>query len=136
MKTDTVYIFPDTMPRDELLFPLVQFFNQLVHLRPAKNDLNPEDELSGLGQKLFKQGQLRFESPASLANWDQERFARLVQDLQHRPAEYAAQLNNLALTRLNSSQIMEGKHSIINTILQQTSDNSNLWTEEREANEM
>ncbi len=119
MNTNTVCIFPDTVPTDEVLFPLVQAFGPIVYLRPVENDDPAADSLPPLCRELVESGHVRFSCPAPLAE-DRERFLQLVDDLQNRGGDYAGQLSNLALAGLGSSRKTETKTSIISTLLKQT----------------
>jgi hypothetical protein len=113
-----VYIFPDTLANDDVVFPLVQVFEQIVHLSPVENDPSVNQGLSELQEQMVERAQLTFDCPAPLDE-DRDRFLLLVHDLWQRPGEYAGQLNNLSLAGLGSSS-PESKNSIISTLLRQT----------------
>ncbi len=81
-------VFPDTLPKDETLFPLVQFFAEAVYIAPVENDLPGADRLPPLARELLGQGLLRFHCPAPLGA-EQERFLHLVRELRQRPADFA-----------------------------------------------
>jgi hypothetical protein len=85
MNADAVYIVPDTLPKDGMLFPLVQCFNHAVYIAPVENEL-PE-ELPPLAEELLAQGVLRWHCPAPLGA-DRERFLRLISELRQRPGEH------------------------------------------------
>jgi len=119
MNTNTVYIFPDTMPRAELLFPLVQVFWPVVYLRPVENDVPVTADQSNLCREMVEEGLLKFNCPAPLAD-NRDRFLQLVHDLQHRRDDYAGQLSSLSLAGLGGRQKTETKTSIISTLLKQT----------------
>ena len=119
MKNNTVYIFPDTMPRVEVLFPLVQVFESIVYLRSVENDDPDAGEQTSLYREMLDQGLVRFDCPAPLAE-NRDRFLQLVHDLQHRRDDYAGQLSNLSLAALGSRKGSESKTSIIGTLLKQT----------------
>ncbi|WP_417914440.1 hypothetical protein [Candidatus Electronema sp. JM] len=89
MPAEFACIFPDVLPKDETLFPLVQLFAGLVYLAPAENDLPSQDTLPPLANELLAQGLLRCHCPAPLGA-DRERFFRLLADLRQRPGEHAA----------------------------------------------
>lgn len=114
-----VCIFPDTMPRAEVLFPLVQVFEQVVYLRPVENDAPAAAELSPLCREMIDQDLVRFDCPAPLHD-NRDRFARLVHDLQHRRDDYAGQISHLSLAGLGNSGKTETKTSIISTLLKQS----------------
>jgi len=119
MKNSTVCIFPDTMPRVEVLFPLVQVFSPVVYLRSVENDDPEGADQSSLYHAMIDQGLVRFVCPALLAE-NRDRFLQLVHDLQHRGDDYASQLKNLTLAGLGRREGSESKTSIIGTLLKQT----------------
>ncbi|MGX9726218.1 MAG: hypothetical protein ACTFAK_02510 [Candidatus Electronema sp. VV] len=87
MMPQSFCVFPDTLPKDETLFPLVQFFAEAVYLAAAENDLPSANEVPPLAGWLMTQGLLRFHCPAPLGA-DKERFLRLVKELRQRPGDY------------------------------------------------
>ncbi len=118
MNTNTVCIFPDTMPRAEVLFPLVQVFEPIVYLRAVEKDNPPVADLAQLCQEMIEQGLVRYDCPAPLAD-NRDRFLQLVHDLQYRRDDYAGQLSNLSLAGLGSRKT-ESKTTIISTLLKET----------------
>lgn len=118
MNTNTVCLFPDTMPRAEVLFPLVQVFDPIVYLRAVEDDNPDTDALSELCREMTDQGLVRYDCPAPLAE-NRDRFLALINDLQHRRDDYAGQLSNLSLAGLGSRKT-ESKTTIISTLLKQT----------------
>jgi hypothetical protein len=119
MNTNSVCVFPDTIPRVEILFPLVQVFAPLVYLRPVENDPPLDQDLSPLCREMVDRGLVRFDCPAPLDD-NRDRFLQLVHDLQHRRDDYAGQLSNLSLAGLGRTGNRESKTSIIGTLLKQT----------------
>ncbi len=119
MNTNSVCVFPDTIPRAEILFPLVQVFAPLVYLRPVENDPPLEQDLSPLCREMVDQNLVRFDCPAPLDD-NRDRFLQLVHDLQHRRDDYAGQLSNLSLAGLGRPGNTESKTSIIGTLIKQT----------------
>jgi hypothetical protein len=119
MNTNTVCIFPDTMPRAEVLFPLVQVFEPVVYLRPVENDAPVAADLSPLCREMVDRDLVRFDCPAPLLD-NRDRFVQLVHDLQHRRDDYASQLSHLSLAGLGNSGKTETQASIISTLLKQT----------------
>ncbi len=118
MNTNTVCLFPDTMPRAEVLFPLVQVFEPIVYLRAVEDDSPETAGLPELCRELTDQGLVRYDCPAPLAG-NRDRFLALVHDLKHRRDDYAGQLSNLSLAGLGSRK-SESKTTIISTLLKQT----------------
>ena len=119
MNTNTVCIFPDIIPRAEVLFPLVQVFKPVVYLRPVENDPPLAADLSPLCREMVDHDLVRFDCPAPLLD-NRERFLRLVHDLQDRRDDYAGQLSYLSLAGLGNSRKTETKTSIISTLIKQT----------------
>ena len=109
MLAECAYIFPDTRPKDDMLFPVVQLFHQIVHLAPVENDLPAA--LPPLAEELLAQGLLRFHCPAPLGK-DWERFLSLVKELRQRPADYAG----LALSGFSSPETAESENVIISAV--------------------
>lgn len=115
----SVCIFPDTMPRAEVLFPLVQVFEPVVYLRPVENDPPIGADLSPLCQEMVDLDLVRFDCPAPLLD-NRDRFVHLIHDLQHRRDDYAGQLSRLSLASLGNSGKTETKASIISSLLKQS----------------
>ncbi|HEB49332.1 MAG TPA: hypothetical protein ENI89_01870 [Desulfobulbus sp.] len=118
MKKLTVCIFPDTVPRDDVLFPLVQVFDHIVYCQAVEN-MGPEDmNLSALGEELVRKQLCIFFAPAPLGE-NRERFLALIRDLRSRRDDYASQLGNLSLAGLG--QPLPGRQetgsSIISSLL-------------------
>ncbi len=116
--SQTVCIFPDILPRAEILFPLVQVFQPIVYLRPVEEDTPPENNLSLLCKEMIEQGLLSFECPAPLHD-DRERFLSLVSNIQEHRDDYAGQLGRLSLAGLGK-KAPESKTSIMGALLKQS----------------
>ncbi len=107
-------VFPDTLPKDEMLFPLVQCFAEAVYLAAAENDLPDVNDIPPLAGQLLAQGLLRFHCPAPLGA-DQERFLRLIKELRQRPGDYIG----LSLAG-NSGSGMESQDAIVSALRRQS----------------
>ncbi len=107
-------VFPDTLPKDEMLFPLVQCFAEAVYLAAAENDLPDVNDIPPLAGQLLAQGLLRFHCPAPLGA-DQERFLRLIKELRQRPGDYI----RLSLAG-NSGSGMESQDAIVSALRRQS----------------
>ncbi len=118
MNTQSVCIFPDTMPRAEILFPLVQVFAPVVYLRAMENDEPAAEELSPLCREMAAEELIRFAAPAPLGP-NRERFLQLVHELQTRPDDYAGQLSQLSLAGLGRRK-SESRTTIIGSLLKQS----------------
>ncbi len=121
MKELTVCIFPDTVPRDGVLFPLVQVFDRVVYCQAVENmDIDTMD-LSTMARALVREKLCTLFAPAPLGE-DRERFLALVSDLRNRRDDYASQLGNLSLAGMG--QPLPGQKetgsSIISNLLRQS----------------
>ncbi len=111
MRADIVTVFPDSLPKDELLFPLVQFFAEAVYTLPVENSLPVPEELPPLAGGLLAQGLLSLHYPAPLGA-ERERFLSLLEELRQRPIDYAA-------LALSGRREMESKNNIISAVRRQ-----------------
>ncbi len=126
------YIFPNTLPNEAILFPLVQVFGTVVYCQPIENDPIME-ETSSFIKDLLDTKRLKLLFPAPLGD-HRNRFLSLVADLHNRRDDYAAQLSGLALAGLGAAKgTIESKHSIMDQLLKKNDieDNSKdemlLW---------
>jgi hypothetical protein len=119
MSNKQTCIFPETVPGDEILFPLVQVFTPLVYCRTLEKDEIPAGLQSTLARELEDAGLCRIHVPSSLGE-QRERFLVLIRDLKNRRDDYAAQLKNLSLSGIGSGgrAKSESKNSIIENLLQ------------------
>ncbi len=104
MNTERVYIFPDTLPQEAVLFPLVQLFSQLVYLLPVEEDLPALSARLKAGRVA---GLLQFHAPTPLGP-EREGFLHLFREMCQRPSEFT-QLSLAALSNLNP---MESKQAL------------------------
>jgi hypothetical protein len=112
-------IFPETVPGDEILFPLVQIFSRLVYCRAVEEDEIPEELQSPFSRQLEDAGLGRTFVPAPLGDKQRQRFLALIKDLRTRGDDYAAQLKNLSLSGIGKARASgrETKSSIIENLL-------------------
>jgi hypothetical protein len=117
-KQKTACIFPETVPGDEILFPLAQVFARLVYCQAVENDEIPAQLASELREQLEQAGLAEVHVPAPLGE-DRDRFVALIHDLTSRPGDYAAQLKHLSLAGIGQSgrRGEETKGSIITTLM-------------------
>ncbi|MFP7753519.1 hypothetical protein ACLG6S_02480 [Thermodesulfobacteriota bacterium B35] len=99
MKKLTVCIFPDTVPRDGVLFPLVQVFDRVVYCQAVENMEIGSMHLDAMSRELIRRQLCIFFAPAPLGE-NRERFLALVSDLRSRRDDYASQLGALSLAGL------------------------------------
>ena len=112
-------IFPDTLPRDKVLFPLVQVLPRIVYYQPVEEQ-TAVDSCSPLGQSLITADRLLLHIPAPLGQ-DRNRFLALIHDITQRGGDYMAQLAQLSLAGMTRGQrAMESRPSIISTLLGQS----------------
>ena len=114
MNQSTACIFPDTLPDERLFFPLVQVFGTLVQMQAVEHEALDQTLLSPFITDLLQQGRLSFITPAPLGD-QRDRFLALVNDMQHRGADYISQLSLLTLAGMNQRQ--ETKNSILSSLL-------------------
>lgn len=111
-------IFPETVPGDDILFPLVQIFAPLVYCRAVEEDEIHEELQSPFRKQLEDAGLARTYVPSPLDNKQRERFLALMKDLRTRGDDYAAQLKNLSISGIGGRGARpESKSSIIENLL-------------------
>jgi hypothetical protein len=117
MNKFTACVFPDTLPDEELTFPLVQVFGQLVHMQAVENEPLQPHIATPFIEHLQQQGVLNLFTPVPLGE-QRERFLALTGDMKMRKDDYASQLSMLSLAGLNRRERTETKHSILASLLQ------------------
>jgi len=109
-------VFPDTCPNEDLLFPLVQVFDQLVYLQAVEDEPIAKDPSTHFIEQLLHQGTLQLFTPVPLGE-QRERFLALTGDMQKRRDDYTSQLSMLTLAGLSHRERIETKNSIITNLL-------------------
>lgn len=111
-------VFPDTVPSERLLFPLVHVFGRLVYLQAVENDAVPPELRNPLCDEMARESLLGVEVPAPL-HADRDRFVRLLADLRNRRDDYAARLRHVALAGMSSASRprAESRSSILTMLL-------------------
>ncbi|XCN71746.1 MAG: hypothetical protein Q3M24_15710 [Candidatus Electrothrix aestuarii] len=121
MSVDRAYIFPNILPEERIVFPLIPFFEQILFLRPVEDDLPELD--SPLFHTLAEQAEgstfLEYTCPAPLAG-DRAAFLALLRDIASRPEDYSGHLGNLTAGLGRVVPQEEREQSIMDTLLQQT----------------
>jgi len=117
-KKMSVCLFPETVPGDETLFPLVHAFGELVYCRAVEGDEIADGLRSSLQMALEEEGLCRSHVPAPLGE-ERERFLALIKDLKERGGDYADHLKNLSLSGLGrgGGPNRESKSSIVEGLL-------------------
>lgn len=110
-------VFPDTLPDEELLFPLVQVFGQLVYLQAVENEPLATDLATPFIEQLLQQGTLQLFTPAPLGE-QRQRFLALTDDMKKRGGDYMSQLSMLTLAGMNRRGEEESKNAILASLLQ------------------
>ncbi|MCI5223119.1 MAG: hypothetical protein D3924_10700 [Candidatus Electrothrix sp. AR4] len=119
MHTEIVYIFPDTLPRDDLVFPLAQIFKQVFFLRPVENDPPEPEDLTSLLREMTEEQYIGFDCPAPLLG-DRDRFLQLLRDIRYRPDDYTGHLGSLSAGPDSIGGQQESEEFIMHTLLRQT----------------
>ena len=117
MKNFTACVFPDTLPDEELLFPLVPVFGELVYLQAVENEPLATELSTPFLDRLLQQGTLQLFTPAPLGG-QRERFLALTGDMQKRGADYMSQLSMLTLAGMHRRGEEESKNAILASLLQ------------------
>lgn len=115
MNKSIACVFPETLPDERLLCPLVQVFGQVVHLQAVENDPRPVTE-TALIRQCREKGRLLGFTPAPLGE-HRQRFLALVQDMRRRGDTYISQLSMLTLAGLNRRDQQESRQTIIDDLL-------------------
>lgn len=118
MKRHSAILFPDTVPDEQVLFPLVPVFQPIVYCQPVENGQENGGKYSHLHEEFYRHALYELMFPAPLGA-DKERFLHLLSDLRHRGDDYAAQLTRLSLASLGSrsGREPETKSSILSNLL-------------------
>jgi len=115
MKTLETFYFPDTAILTERQFPLFLLFGKIHILAPV------EDHFPSTTKKLDTFMDSRFcqvHTPHPLGE-DRQRFLYLINDIQNRKDDYAAQLSNITLASMSDQKGTgdEAKYQIVSSLL-------------------
>ena len=115
MKTLETFYFPDTAILTERQFPLFLLFGKVHILAPV------EDHFPSTTKKLDTFMDSRFcqvHTPHPLGE-DRQRFLYLINDIQNRKDDYAAQLSNITLASMSDKKSTgdEAKYQIVSSLL-------------------
>jgi len=116
MNKSIACIFPETLPDERLLFPLVQVFGQVVHLQAIENEPPEQGAETAFSEQCRRQGRLQRFTPVPLGS-QRERFIALIQDMRRRGEAYTSQLGMLTLAGINRHDHRESHHSILSNLL-------------------
>ncbi len=109
-------VFPETLPDEALLFPLVQVFGQLVYMQAVEDEPLDQDRSTPFIEQLLRQGTLQLHTPMPLGD-QRQRFLALTGDIKNRRDDYASQLSMLSLAGLSRREQQESKNSILTELL-------------------
>lgn len=116
MTNSRACVFPDTLPDELSLHPLVQVFGQVVHMQAVENE-PPETEAETACIAHWRQlARLDRWTPVPLAE-ERTRFLTLLRDMRQRGDTYTSQLGMLTLAGLNRRDQQEPHHSILSSLL-------------------
>lgn len=117
MNKSIACLFPETLPDERLLFPLVLVFEQVVYMQAIENEPFEYGLLAPFIERCQQLGRLQMFTPSPLGD-QRERFLSLVNDMKRRGVDYTSQLSMLTLAGLNRRDHPESKHSILSNLLQ------------------
>lgn len=111
----TVCIFPESVPREDQIVPLVQTFGKVVHLQAVEDE--PLIAPSPAIVEMLQHGHLRLVTPVPLGE-RRDGFLALVRDMEQRGDDYLSQLARLTLANLHHHTGSESGSSILSSLLQ------------------
>ena len=114
MSQSTACVFPETVPREDQIAPLVQVFAEVVHLQAVEDE--PPAAAGALLADLYRRGRLRLVTPAPLGD-QRDCFLALVRDMEQRRDDYLSQLALLTLADLHRTGRPESGRSIVSDLL-------------------
>lgn len=118
MNTTLACVFPETLPDAGLLVPLVQVFDQVVHIQAVENEPPATD--SAYLVQCREKGRLSSVTPAPLGK-ERDRFMALVEDMRRNGADYTTQLSMLTLAGMpRGGRQKESTTSLISDLLKRT----------------
>ncbi len=114
MNQMTALVFPDTLPDPELMFPLLQVFDEVVYLQAVEDEV---PATSGpLVERLSHENRLHLVAPIPLGE-QRSRFQALMGDLRQRGAEYISQLSMLTVAGMQRRDQGEKRRDIVSRLL-------------------
>ena len=119
MNKSIACVFPETLPSERLLFPLLQVFEQVVYMQAIENEPAQQGVAPSFIEHSQQLGRLQRFTPVPLGD-QRERFLALVHDMRQRGVDYTSQLSMLTLAGLNRRDQPESKHSILSNLLQRS----------------
>jgi|GEM_PF-616044 hypothetical protein len=128
MKNSIACVFPETLPAERFLLPLVQVFGHIVHMQTVENTPPEQRTATAFIERCRQQGRLRTFTPVPLGD-QRERFLALVQDIRRRGDAYISQLSMVALAGLGRQNSPDPSHMILSSLLHGTDIREHKQTE-------
>ena len=116
MKNSIACVFPETLPAERFLLPLLQVFEQVVHMQAIENAPPEQRTATAFIKRCRQQGRLGAFTPVRLGN-QRERFLALARDIRHRGDAYISQLSMTTLAGLGRRDNPEPPHAILTSLL-------------------
>ncbi|MCL2789293.1 MAG: hypothetical protein FWD79_01470 [Desulfobulbus sp.] len=116
MKNSIACVFPETLPTERFLLPLVQVFGQVVHMQAIENEPPEQRTATAFIEQCRQQGRLCPFTPVPLGD-QRERFLALAQELHRRGDAKTSQLSMLTLAGLGRRDNAEPAHTILSRLL-------------------
>ncbi|WP_028319744.1 hypothetical protein [Desulfobulbus elongatus] len=116
MNKSIACVFPETLPDEGFLLPLVQVFGQVVHMQAVENAPPDRSTASAFIKWCRQQDRLHPFTPEPLGD-QRERFLALVRDIRRRGDTYLSQLSMLTLADLSRRDNPEPPRAILADLL-------------------
>jgi len=116
MKNSIACVFPETLPAERFLLPLVQVFGQVVHMQAIENAPPEQRTASAFIERCRQQGRLGAFTPVPLGD-QRERFLALARDIRRRGDTYISQLSMITLAGLGRRDNPDQPHTILTSLL-------------------
>ena len=116
MNNSIACVFPETLPTERFLLPLVQVFGQVVYMQAVENAPPEQRTATAFTERCRQQGRLRTFTPAPLGD-QRERFLALARDIRRRGETYISQLSMATLAGLGRRDHPESAAAILSGLL-------------------
>ncbi|MDR2550091.1 MAG: hypothetical protein LBD10_07840 [Desulfobulbus sp.] len=116
MNNSIACVFPETLPAERFLLPLVQVFGQVVHMQAIENAPPEQRTATAFTERCRRQGRLGAFTPVPLGE-QRERFLALAQDIRRCGDTYISQLSMATLAGLGRRGNPEQPHAILADLL-------------------
>ncbi|WP_310600407.1 hypothetical protein [Desulfobulbus sp.] len=116
MNNSIACVFPETLPAEHFLLPLVQVFGQVVHMQAIENAPPEQRTATAFMDRCRQRGRLAAFTPVPLGK-QRERFLALARDIRHRGDTYISQLSMTTLAGLGRRDQPDPPHAILAGLL-------------------